>query len=561
MSQTDNNPAEDSPDRGPGDNAQIKSPRRWSISPVWLIPLVALLVGGWLLYQNFHSQGPTVTLEMDTAEGIKAGDTQLKVRSVDVGHVTRVGLTDDYQGAVVTVQMDPDTDHLLGDDTKFWVVKPRVGPQGISGLNTILSGVYLQLQPASHASEKRHFKVLDNPPVTRNGQSGVTIKLTSHGDNTLSVGDPIVYLGQNVGRIESSTFSFNKREMIYRVFVKAPYSKLLSHSTQFWLRSGVDFHLGSDGVDVQLGSIQSVLAGGVTFGLPDGVAAGKPVNDGESFTLYKTRNAATQDRYDDKIQYIVLLDDSVRGLSPGAPVEYRGLRVGTVEEVPFYRPGFQLQSFSNFKIPVLISIEPQRPSLAWADWNSNQWRQHNQQFFDHGMRASIKSSNLLTGAMFIDINFDKNAPKFTQREVGKYQVFPSEPSQITNIQQSISNLMDKLNKLNLTPIADQLKNAVATSSDTLDQLQKVTTSLNQLLNKPGTQNLPGQLNKTLKELQKTLQNFQQGAPAYQNLNQSLDRLNRVLDNVAPLTRTLRDHPDSLLFGRPNSADPVPRAKP
>lgn len=560
--QSTDQPTEDpAEDRSGYDNAELSGPRRWSVSPVWLIPLVAILVGGWLLFQNFHSKGPVVTLTIDTAEGIDAGNTKLKVRSVEIGQVTKVALADDYRRAEVTVQMHPDTSELLGDDSKFWVVKPRVGPEGVSGLNTILSGAYLQLKPGGQSSAKRDFKVLDQPPATRSNEPGVTVRLTSSGDNSLSVGDPIVYLGQNVGRIESSAFSLKKRQIVYRVFVKAPYAKLINQSTQFWLRSGVDFHLGSDGVDVQLGSIQSVLAGGVTFGVPDDVEAGKNIDDGDSFKLYETHNAAVQDRYDEKLEYVVLLDDSVRGLSAGAPVEYRGLRVGTVEEVPFYRPDFKLTSFSNFKIPVLISIEPQRQSLAWADWNTQQWRQHNQKFFDNGMRASIKSSNLLTGSMFIDIIFDRNAPKFATRRVGRYQIFPSEPSQITNIQQSISDLTDKLNKLDLAPIADQLKHTVSTTSDTLDQLQKVTSSINKLLNKPGTQNLPAQINNTLKDLQKTLQNFQQGTPAYRNLNQSLERLNQVLDDAAPLTRTLRDHPNSLIFGRPSGADPVPRANP
>lgn len=543
------------------DSAEISQPRRWRISPVWLIPLLAVLVGAWLLYQNFSSRGPVVALQMDTADGIEAGKTQLKVRSVDVGHVTQVALADDYKGAIATIQMKPGTGKLLGDRSKFWVVKPRVGPQGISGLNTILSGAYLQLKPSQQASDKRSFKILDDPPVLHDDEAGVDIKLTSDGDNTLSVGDPIVYLGQNVGTIDSAHFALDKRQMVYRVFIKAPFAKLISGSTQFWLRSGVDFHLGSDGVDVQLGSIQSVLAGGVTFGLPDDVEAGDKAADGDTFALYETHNAAVQDRYDQKLEYVVLLNDSVRGLSAGAPVEYRGLRVGTVEQVPFYRAGFELDSFSNFRIPVLIAIEPQRPSLAWANWSPSEWREHNREFFKNGMRATIKSSNLLTGSMFIDINFDKNAPEFATREVGEYQVFPSEPSQITNIQQSISNLVDKLNKLNIEPIADQLKHTVATTSDTLDQLQKVTTSINELLNKPGTQNLPSQLHDTLQELDRTLGNFQQGAPAYQNLNHTLDRLNRVLDDAAPLTRTLRNHPNSLFFGRPDGADPVPRAKP
>ncbi|MGB7755795.1 MAG: intermembrane transport protein PqiB [Salinisphaera sp.] len=548
-------------DNPPDDTAEISEPRRWRISPVWLIPLAAALIGGWLLYDNIASRGPVITLDMDTAEGIEAGNTQLKVRSVQVGHVTSVALADDYQGAEVTVQMNPDTSKLLGDDAAFWVVKPRVGPQGISGLNTILSGAYLQLRPAHKSSDKRHFKVQDSPPPTPSNKPGVTVKLVNSGDNTLSVGDPIVYQGQNVGQIEDSQFSVAKRQTIYTVFIGKPYSQLITHATQFWLRSGVDLHLGSEGVDVQLGSLQSVLAGGITFGQPEDVDTGQPASDGERFKLYETHNAATQDRYKRKLKYVVLLDDSVRGLNAGASVEYRGLRVGTVEKVPFYPANFKPSSFSGFKIPVLIAIEPQRPSLDWASLSNKQWRQRNQQFFEHGLRATIKSSNLLTGSMFIDLTFDHHAKAYKTQHVGPFPVFPSEPSQITSIQQQLSNLMDKLNNLDIGPIVDQLKHAASTTNDTLEQLRQATHRVNELLAEPGTQKLPGQISDTLQQLQHTLDNFQQGAPAYQQLNQTVDRLNQVLDNAAPLTRTLRDHPNSLIFGRPDGKDPVPRAHP
>lgn len=543
------------------DTAEISAPRRWRISPVWLIPLAAALIGGWLLYDNWASRGPVITLDMDTAEGVEAGNTQLKVRSVQVGHVTQVALADDYQGAMITVQMNPGTSKLLGDDATFWVVKPRVGPQGISGLNTILSGAYLQLRPAASRSDTRHFKVRDNPPPTPTNKPGVTVRLVNSGDNTLSVGDPIVYQGQNVGRIENSQFSVAKRQTVYTVFVGKPYSRLITHATQFWLRSGVDLHLGSEGVDVQLGSLQSVLAGGISFGQPEDVDTGQPASNGERFKLYDTHNAATQDRYQRKIKYVVLLDDSVRGLHPGAAVEYRGLRVGTVEKVPFYPADFKASSFSGFRIPVLIAIEPQRPSLDWASLTNDQWRRRNQQFFQHGLRATIKSSNLLTGSMFIDLTFDPHAQDYKAQRLGQYTTFPSEPSQITSIQQQLSNLMDKLNNLDIGPIVNQLKHAASTTNDTLEQLRQATRRVNDLLAEPGTRKLPGQLSETLQKLQHTLNNFQQGAPAYQQLNHTIDRLNQVLDNAAPLTRTLRDHPNSLIFGRPDGNDPVPRAQP
>lgn len=528
-------------------------------SPVWLIPVGAALIGLWLLYQNVVSRGPEVTLSIETAEGLEAGKTAVKVRSVEVGHVESVRLADDYDGAVVTLQMNPDTSDLLVDDSEFWVVKPRVGRQGVSGLNTILSGAYIQLRPGSADRSRRKFSVLDNPPARSTDEPGVSVTLTSDDDNSLAVGDPIIYQGQTVGQIESANFVVDNKRMEYSVFVREPFARLVTDTTQFWLRSGIDFHLGSDGIDVQTGSLQSVLAGGVTFGEPDGVDPGEPVGDDATYPLYPTRNAAAQERFDEQIKYVILLDDSVRGLDAGAPVEYRGIRVGTVLEVPFFRSNFEFDQFTDFKIPVLIAVEPQRLGTEWIDWTLPEWRNNLQRLFNNGLRATIKSGNLLTGSMFINLQFDSGAPEYAANRIGDYAVFPSEPSSITSLQQQISNLMDKLNGLDLRPVANDLKHTLETSNATLDELHRATQNINELLERPGTQNLPGELRGVLSDLRDTLRGYQQGAPAYDEFNRSLDRLNRVLDDVAPLARTLRDDPNALIFGPPDNQDPIPKA--
>lgn len=533
--------------------------RRRRASPVWLIPLGAALIGLWLIYQNVMSHGPEITLAVDTAEGLEAGKTAIKVRSVDVGHVTTVELTDDYEGALVTVQMNQGTADLLVDDSRFWVVKPRVGRQGISGLGTILSGAYIQLQPGASKQAKRAFDVRDSAPAVSTNEPGIALRLSSDNDNSLAVGDPIIYQGQTVGQVESARFNVDDRRMNYRVFVREPFSTLVTDNTQFWLRSGIDFHLGSDGVDVQIGSIQSVLAGGITFGKPDGVETGAPAQANARYALYATRNAAVQDRFDKKIEYVILLDDSVRGLSAGAPVEYRGLRIGTVEEVPFFRDEFDFKRYSNFKIPVLIAIEPQRPSNSWSDWSEQEWHDNLERFFQNGLRATIKSGNLLTGAMFIDTQFEKGEAGYETSTIGDYPVFPSEPSRITSIQQQLSSLMDRLNAIDVRPIVNDLKHTLETSNATLDELHKATRQINQLLADSDTRALPGEMRRSLSALQDTLDDFQQGAPAYDEFNRSMKRLNRVLDDAAPLARTLRNDPNALIFGPADGKDPVPKA--
>ncbi len=544
------------------DTAELHTPRRWRISPVWLIPLAAALIGAWLLYDNLASRGPVIKLEMNSAAGIKAGNTKLKVRSVPVGRVTGVALAGNYKGAVITVQMNTDTAKLLGGDAKFWVVKPRIGPQGVSGLNTIISGAYLQMRPASKPSGKRRFKVQSNPVPTPSNRPGMTVKLVNSGANALSVGEPVVYQGQNVGKVKDSRFSAAKRQTIYSVFIQKPYSQLITSSTQFWLRSGVDLHLSSKGLDVEVGSLQSILVGGITFGQPKGVESGEAAESGEQFKLYPTRKAAIQDRYTRKIRYVLLLDESVRGLQAGAPVEYSGLRIGTVEKVPFYPAHFDFSNLSSFSIPVLIAIEPQRPSLDWAqNWSNEKWKRMNRKFFKHGLRASIKLSSLLTGTKFINLTFDSHAEHYKPKKVGTYPVFPSIPGQIASLQQELTDLMDKLNNLDLDQLIDQIQDAANTAGDTLEQLHQATKRLNSLLKDPATRQLPTQINDTLRQLRDTLQDFQQGAPAYQKLDHTIDRLNQVLNQTAPLMRTLREHPNALIFGHPESHDPVPKANP
>lgn len=527
--------------------------RRPRISPVWLIPVAAALIGCWLVYQNFISRGPQVTLELANAEGLQADNTTVKVRNVEVGHVTSIRLTDDYDGAIAVIQMNPNTEALLASDSRFWVVKPRIGRQGISGLGTILSGAYIQLRPGTKATMANHFRVLQHPPVTSADTSGVSITLTSDNASALNVGDPITFQGQAAGLVETAHFSVEHKRMRYRVFIKAPYSRIVTDTTQFWLRSGIDLHIGARGVDIRTGSLQTIFAGGATFGLPQGVDPGAPAIDGARFKLYPTQSDARQDRFDQKIPYLVLLDDSVRGLSDGAPVLYRGIRIGTVKKVPFFVPDYDYSELNAFRIPILITIEPQRVANL-VDWTTDEWRSNLKIMFGHGLRATIKPANLLTGAMFISLQFMRDAPEYTTKQLGKYTVFPSVPGAINSIQQQISDLLDKFKKLQLGTLAESLQG-------TLKAIETATQSLDQLLGADATRQVAGDLQDTLQALQKTLAGYQQGAPMYRELSRSLDHLNQILDNLAPLIRTLNNKPNALIFGSDKSPDPVPRAAP
>jgi paraquat-inducible protein B len=380
------------------DEATVNRRKRFALSPVWLIPLGAALIGCWLLYQNVVSRGPEITLHLNSADGLEAGKTPIKVRNVEVGHVDSVRLSDDYANVIVTAQMKPETKALLVGDSVFWVVKPRVSLHGVSGLGTLLSGAFIQMQPGKSSQSSRSFMVLDHPPLTPVGTPGVSVILTSDDGATLGPGDPVIYQGQSVGRVETAKFSVAKNRMRYTLFIRAPFDTQVLRGTQFWLRSGFQFHFGAEGIDVETGSLQAILSGGVTFGLLQGVNAGSKVNNGATFKLYATRRAAEQDRFNEKIRYILLASKSVRGLYAGAPVEYRGVRIGTVLQVPFFPKGVTFHEFGDSRMPLLIAIEPQRISSHWINWTRPEWRQHIRGFEKKGLRATITAANLLTGA-------------------------------------------------------------------------------------------------------------------------------------------------------------------
>jgi len=534
-------------------NEEAAVKHRARISPVWLIPVAAALIGCWLVYQNFLSRGPEITLRLATAEGLEAGHTPVKVNSVEVGHVEAIRLTDDYSGAIAEIRMNPGTTELLAADSRFWVVKPRIGRQGISGLNTILSGAYIQLLPGEKADTALHFKALRHPPITSTGVPGVSLILTGSSASSLNAGDPVVYQGQTVGKVETVEFSAEHRRMRYRVFIKAPYSQIITATTQFWMRSGIDLHIGADGVNVRTGSLQTIVAGGITFSQPEGVAPGEPIDDGSHFTLYPTRAAARQDRFDWQIRYGLLLPDSVRGLTDGAPVLYRGIRIGTVKQVPYFTPDLDYSKLDGFRVPVLIAIEPQRIS-NWLDWSEEEWRTNMQKLFGHGLRATIESANFLTGAMLISLHFKDGKSDYTPRSVGGFPVFPTAPGTISNIQQQITALLKKFNDLQLSGIVSSMQKTLATISTT-------TQSLNALLKADNTQKLAAELADTLGALQQTLTAYQQGAPVYQQLGESLQHLNRILRDLEPLINTLNKKPNALIFGAPPSQDPVPQAAP
>ncbi|WP_404474599.1 intermembrane transport protein PqiB [Vreelandella venusta] len=539
---------------------RAKSSPQTRLSPIWIVPIVAVIIGMWLVYDNYSSRGMLVTLNMENAEGIEAGSTLIRSRNVEIGRVQSVRLSDDLSHAVLTARIQPEAEAMLREDSRFWVVKPRIGREGISGLGTVLSGAYIQLEPGRSEEPRREFQVSDVPPVAPAGQAGLQIRLVSQLGNSLRVGDPVSFQGYTVGRVEDTRFEPESRTMHHQVFIEEPYAQLVTDSTRFWTSSGVDFRLDADGVRVNVESLEALLGGGVTFGVPEDLPMGRPVEANASFSLYADEDSAREGTFNRYLEYVLLVEDTVRGLSKGAPVEFRGVRLGTVAAVPWNFTAPQPDSRAQFAIPVLIRIEPQRLGIENEDIDLEMWEERFQRMFGMGLRASLKNGNLLTGALFVDLNFQRDlAEPYLAETFSERTVFPTVAGGFAQIQAQLTNLLDKLNALEVEPLLAGLDRNLQVSESVLNEVREVTASMNQLLNDPDTQAIGGNLNATLDELRSTLQGVSPSSPAYQELTTAIQRLDRLMRDLQPLTRTLNENPRALLFDNLDTQDPIPRA--
>ena len=536
----------------------ISTGRRFN--PVWVVPVVAVIVGLYMVIHTRLTEGPEITIQFNTAEGLEAGKTRLRYRDVDIGLVGNVSLSEDMDQVLVTVKMDQQAANMLREDTRFWVVRARVGAGAMSGLGTLVSGAYIQLDPGT-GKQTKHGKYigLEVPPLTPADAPGIRLTLVSEQAGSLGAGDVIVYRGFNVGRIESATFDSEKRMMVYDAFIDAPYDDLVTTNTRFWNISGVAINASASGVEVTTGSIESILLGGASFGVLPGMPSGTKAASGATFKLSPSFNELREDPFRFRIYYVAEFAQSLRGLEPGAPVEYRGMQIGRVERILMKELVSQREAGKDRPIPVLLYLEPARFGLEDSEESIEGMRQSIAVGVTKGMRANLQTGNLLTGALYINIDWYKGQPAATIGKFEEFPVIPTIPSGLGRIEQQVSSLLDKLNALPVEPLMTRATTALGTMDGTMGSLTATLNSLQQILEQDGTKALPDELSSTLAELRRTLDGFSPDSAAGESLNNSLFELNQALRNLEELTRTLSAKPNSLIFPGESPADPIPEA--
>ncbi len=530
----------------------ISSGRKFSA--VWIIPLVALVVGASIVIHSFMTEGPTITLDFETAEGLEAGKTKIKLLDVKVGLVESVSIKNDMSGVTVSVKLDRKARHLLVEDTRFWVVRARIGAGGVTGLGTILAGAYIEMAPGTSLKEMGNFVGLESPPLTPADAPGLRLTLFSKRAGSVSAGNTVLYNGYEVGRVEAMTFDTERRQARYDIFVDAPYHGLIDSSTRFWDASGISFEASAEGVKIRTGSMDTVLLGGVAFGTPSGLPAGGPVENGREFKLYESYDDILKNPYRYGLYYVVSFSRSLRGLVPGAPVEYRGIQIGHVVRILLKELAAQGLQGTGEAIPVLIYLEPGRLELPDSKESITALQHSIETGVNRGLRATMVTGNLLTGKQLINIDYFPDTEVAELGEFEQYTLIPSIETGVARLEQQVSAFLDKLNSLPLEETVEEAKEVLGEANDAL-------ASLNTVLKSEEFQALPDELSAALLDLRDVLAGFSADSEMGQGLGASVNKLNAMMEGLDALIRKLSIKPNAILFPTSPEADPVPEAHP
>ncbi|MBV17891.1 MAG: qaraquat-inducible protein B [Thalassospira sp.] len=529
-----------------------------SFSIIWLVPLVALLVGGWLLWRDVVSKGPEITLTFETADGLVAGKTPIRYRDVDVGQVTEISLSKGFDHVRLTVRMNADFSDYLTDKTQFWVVRPRVSGRGITGLETIVSGAYIEVAPDDSGSAQDTFVGAEEPQLITSDEEGTRFILAADKLGSLSVGAPVLLRGVEVGEVLDTELDQDAKGVSVPVFIRKPFDQLVKRNTRFWDSSGIAVDLNSDGLSLRAQSVKSVLAGGINFYTPDDSEQSERAPSDTVFNLFKTLEQAELLTEGYSKKYILYFDSSVRGLSRGAPVEFNGIRVGTVESVDLEYVVDQ----RAFRVPVVVTLEPERVSVVGGDSGEIDHTETIATLVENGLRARLKTGSFITGQLFVDLSMHTVAPaRYLGNQNGDIPELPTLPQKLDEIANSLSSLLEKVETFPIEEIGIRLLGTVegmeniVTSpalTDGMKSLQQAADGVNKLVENLDSSVLPA-TQSALDAAREALGGVRDvtgpTSPVRYNLEQALKELTATARSLRDLAEFLEQNPSALILGK------------
>jgi paraquat-inducible protein B len=512
--------------------------RRPQFAFVWLVPLIAAIMAVYLGYRTLVQQGPLLTVTFTNGEGMTAAQTQVKFKAVALGTVESVDLSSDNSRVVVRVRMNNVGTRFLTSHARFWVVRPNFTPGNISGLDTLVSGAYIAVDPGGPGGHYQdRFTGLEGPPGVRSDEPGQTYQLKTETIGSLAAGSPVFYRDIVVGEVLGYDIGNGLGPVSVNVFVRAPFDHLIRPQSHFWKSSGVTAQLQNGGFHIEFQSLEAIISGGVTFDLPVEGKNSAPSPDNTIFPLYDSQADAESAGYQDQVPVVSYFTSSVAGLTRGAPVDILGIQVGVVKSVKLLIDPYAGQT----KVRVFMEIQPERVIEAGQFPKDMSNDQVLQKMVDQGLRAQIDTASYVTGQKEITLAWIPGAKPQPISKEGDALVIPSNPGGLDDIVTSVASLSKNLSKVPFDQLSDNLNKLLVTVNGTLSspQVGQGLTALNKTLH---TAN--GTL-QTMTQTYGTDSNFQR------NLEQLMNEANDAMRSIRLLADYLNRHPQALLLGRGN----------
>ncbi|OWT53483.1 PqiB family protein [Candidimonas nitroreducens] len=524
--------------------------RQTRISWIWLIPILAAVIGLSLVVRAWMQIGPVVTISFESADGLEVGQTKVRYKDVAIGVVKDIKVSQDRSRVLVKIQISRDSsDYVAREGTRFWVVRPRLGITGVSGLGTLLSGAYISVDTtnsqAGGSAAKYHFTGLEKPPEVASDRPGRRYTVTAPDLGSLEIGSPVYYRRIQVGRVVGYDLDPGGSKVRIQIFVDAPNDKFVTRDARFWNVSGINISLNGDGLAVQTGSLAAIVSGGISFSHgSSGDSTPAPAN--AVFELKANEAEAEAQPDGPPFPINLVFPQSVRGLKVGAPVDFRGIELGKVEDITLEYD----RKEHDFVVLVKTVVYPSRLGAAYESlYQDNVHSGRNggaalAPLVKKGLRAQLRVSNLLTGQQYVALDFFQHAAPVEFDVTADPVQLPTLPGNFDRLQQQLGNIVDKLGEVQFGAIGSDL--------------QDLLKSLTRLSNRLNDQVAP-QATAALKAARRSLGHVDTlvapGSALNGNLDQTLRELQAAAKSLRALSDYLQAHPSSMLRGNP--ADVLP----
>ena len=535
---------------GTGGAPPVARVRRTRFSLVWLIPLLALAIAGYLGVRSVRSEGPLITVAWKTGDGLVAAQTRVKHKAVDLGQVETVLLSDDLQSVSATIRMRREAAPYLTDQARFWVVRPRLSSGSISGIETLVSGSYIEMDPGSRGgAQQDKFTGLENPPGVRSGEPGRTFVLRADRLGSLTPGAPVFWRDITVGEVLTYDMGNGDGPVRVTVFVRAPFDGFVREGSHFWNASGLSVSIGAEGVHVEVASLQAVLSGGVAFDTPRGMPDAKPLAAGTELPLYKTYQDAQAAGFKTRQPFVTFFESDVTGLSTGSAVDFFGQQIGTVTDVTLM---FDPQT-DQARVRVRFEIQPERVDAELAAKTDPV--EVARRLVHRGMRAQLQTASYLTGQKTLALGLVPNAPKAELTKDGDDWVIPSAGGGLDNILSAAGDIAAKLDRIPLDEIGANLNATLRSASGAMGSVQELARKADSGLS-PALARLPSLMTSLQDAVAKAGRAVGSLDTSYGKDSQFSREVERALVQVGDTARSVRlladyldQHPEALVRGR------------